>query len=96
MSKTKETHLWFVHGDDEVQIESYLKELNKAVLKLHHDEPNAVCIIDTDENGFLRAAVRKENITFRILKPLSEETKRALSENGKRNKSNLKNITKGL
>ena len=95
MSKTKETHLWFVHGEDEVQIESYFKELNKAVLKLHHDEPNAVFIIDSDETGFLRAAVKKENITFRILKSLSEETKRTLSENGKRNIKNLKNQMKG-
>lgn len=96
MSKSRETHIWFVHGEDEVQIESYFKELNKAVVKLHQDKPKTVDIIDTDENGFLRAAVKKENITFRILKPLSEETKRALSENGKRNKSDLKNITKGL
>lgn len=95
MSKSRETHIWFVHGEDEVQIESYFKELNKAVLKLHQDEPKTVDIIDNDETGFLRAAVKKENITFRILKSLTEETKRALSENGKRNKSNLKNITKG-
>ena len=95
MSKARETHIWFVHGENEVQIESHFKELNKAILKLYQDEPRAVEIIDTDKNGFLRAAVNKENITFRILKSLSEETKIAFSENGKRNKSNLKNITKG-
>ena len=31
MRKPKETHLWFIKGDDEIQVESHCKELNKAI-----------------------------------------------------------------
>lgn len=91
MSKAKETHLWFEKGDDEIQIESYSKKLNDAILELNENVPGAVYIIYDEEPGFLRAAVKLKNITFMILSPQSEETKKAKSENGKRNSKNLKN-----
>ena len=94
MSKTKETHLWFANGDDEIQIESCWKELNKSVLNLQKDEPSAVYIIDDEPPGFLRAAVKLKNFTFRIMHSQSQEAKKAFSANGKRNHKNLKN-TKG-
>lgn len=91
MSKAKETHLWFEKGDDEIQIESYTKKLNDAILELNKNVPGAVYIIDDEEPDFLRAAVKLKNITFMMLTPQSEETKKAKSENGKRNSKNLKN-----
>ena len=91
MSKAKKTHLWFEKGDDEIQIESYTKKLNEAILELNEIVPGAVYIIDDEEPGFLRAAVKLKNITFMMLTPQSEETKKAKSENGKRNSKNLKN-----
>ena len=91
MSKAKETHLWFEKGDDEIQIESYSKKLNEAILELNKNVPGAVYIIDDEEPGFLRAAVKLTRLTFRTIKPQSEKTKKAFSENGKRNSKNLKN-----
>lgn len=91
MSKAKETHLWFEKGDDEIQVESYTKKLNDAILELNKNVPGAVYIIDDEEHCFLRAAVKLKNITFMMLTPQSEETKKAKSENGKRNSKNLKN-----
>ena len=91
MLKAKETHLWFEKGDDEIQIESYSKKLNEAILELNKNVPDAVYIIDDEEPGFLRAAVKLKNITFMMLPPQSEEAKKAKSENGKRNIKNLKN-----
>ncbi|MBQ8765195.1 MAG: hypothetical protein IJZ16_00145 [Clostridia bacterium] len=91
MSKAKETHLWFEKGDDEIQIESYTKKLNDAILELNENVPDAVYIIDDEEPGFLRAAVKLKDITFMMLTPQSEEAKKAKSENGKRNSKNLKN-----
>ena len=32
MPRVKETHLWFENGDDEIQVESYWKDLNEASL----------------------------------------------------------------
>ncbi|MDD6528278.1 MAG: hypothetical protein PUF31_10835 [Oscillospiraceae bacterium] len=90
MSKAKETHLWFEKGDDEIQIESYTKKLNDAILELNKSVPGAVYIIDDEESGFLRAAVKLKNITFMMLTPQSEEAKKAKFENGKRNSKNLK------
>ena len=91
MSKAKETHLWFEKGDDEIQVESYWKELNEAILDLQKTVPDEVVIIDDEEHGFLRAAVKLTRLTFRTIKPQSEKTKKAFSENGKRNSKNLKN-----
>ena len=91
MSKAKETHLWFEKGDDEIQVESYTKKLNESILELNEKVPGAVYIIDDEEPGFLRAAVKLTRLTFRTIKPQSEKTKKAFSENGKRNSKNLKN-----
>lgn len=91
MPKVKENHFWFAVGDDEIQVESYWKDLNKKILDLHKETPDAVYIIDDEQPGFLRAAVKLENITFKIIKPQTEEAKEAYSKNGKRNKKNLKN-----
>ena len=91
MSKAKETHLWFEKGDDEIQIESYSKKLNEAIIELNKNIPGAVYIIDDEEPGFLRAAVKLKSITFMMLTPQSEKSKKAKSENGKRNIKNLKN-----
>lgn len=91
MPKVKENHFWFPMGDDEIQVESYCKDINKKILDLHKEVPDAVYIIDDEEPGFLRAAVKHKHFTFMILPPQSEETKKAQSENGKRNKKNLKN-----
>ena len=49
MSKTKETHLWFEKGDDEIQVESYSKKLNEAILELNKKVPGSVYIIDDEE-----------------------------------------------
>ena len=91
MSKAKETHLWFEKGDDEIQVESYTKKLNESILELNEKVPGAVYIIDDEEPGFLRAAVKLTRLTFRTIKPQSEKNKKAFSENGKRNSKNLKN-----
>ena len=91
MPRVKENHYWFAVGDDEIQVESYSKKLNEAILELNKNVPGAVYIIDDEEPGFLRAAVKLKSITFMILPPQSEETKKAKSENGKRNSKNLKN-----
>ena len=94
MLKVKENHFWFPMGDDEIQVESYCKDINKKIIDLHREVPDAVYIIDDEEPGFLRAAVKRKYFTFMILPPQSEETKKAQSENGKRNKKNLKNQSK--
>ena len=91
MPRVKETHLWFENGDDEIQVESYWKDLNEAIFDLQKTVPDDVVIIDDEELGFLRAAVKLTRLTFRTIKPQSEETKKAFSENGKRNSKNLKN-----
>lgn len=91
MPRVKENHFWFEVRDDEIQVESYLKDLNKKILDLHKEIPDAVYIIDDEQPGFLRAAVKLENITFKIIKPQTEEAKKAFSKNGKRNRKNLKN-----
>ena len=91
MSRVKETHLWFENGDDEIQVESYWKDLNEAIFDLQKTVPDDVVIIDDEESGFLRAAVKREYFTFKLIKPHTEEAKEAFSENGKRNRKNLKN-----
>ena len=49
MPRVKETHLWFENGDDEIQVESYTKKLNDAILELNKNVPGAVYIIDDEE-----------------------------------------------
>ncbi len=87
----KRKPLLFAVGDDEIQVESYCKELNKKILDLHKEIPDAVYIIDDEQPGFLRAAVKLEYFTFKLIKPHTEEAKEAFSQNGKRNSKNLKN-----
>ncbi len=87
-------------GDDEIQVDSYDKKLNKQVLKLKEEEPDAVYIIYDDEApAFLRAAVKMTNISIsfhRTKEPpeLTEAQKKARSENGKRavENNNLLNL----
>ncbi len=89
-------------GDDEIQVESWDKKLNKEVLKLHKDEPDAVVILyDDDAPAFLRAAVKMTNISISFHKIKKNESteaqKKARSENGKRalNNNNLRNQKAG-
>ncbi len=87
-------------GDDEIQVDSYDKKLNKQVLKLKEEEPDAVYIIYDDEApAFLRAAVKMTNISILFHKAkepaeLTEAQKKARSENGKRavENNNLLNL----
>ena len=101
MSKQeKELHLFMPIGDDEIQVDSYDKKLNKQVLKLKEEEPDAVYIIYDDEApAFLRAAVKMTNISILFHKTkepaeLTEAQKKARSENGKRavENNNLLNL----
>ena len=89
----KETHLFFEQGADEIQIRSWDKDLNAAVLRLKAKHPDAVWIRENadDEPGFLWGAVRRENFSFHTVPPRSERAKAAHSENGKRHTDNLKN-----
>lgn len=87
--KKRETHLWFVQGDDSIEVESFDSKLNALIGKLAGDVPDAVCVY-TDEDGCLRCSVRRRNLTFRTIRPSSPETKQAQSENGKRHAHNLK------
>lgn len=103
MSKQeKELHLFMPIGDDEIQVESWDKKLNKEILKLKEKEPDAVYIIyDDDAPAFLRAAVRMTNFTVSVhetgKKEITEAQKKARSENGKRalNNNNLRNQKAG-
>ena len=94
---TKELHLFMPVGDDEIQVDSYDRKVNKQILKLQEEEPEAVVIIyDEDAPAFLRAAVKVENvsITFRKTankKEMTEAQRKARSANGQKNKSNLLN-----
>ena len=96
---TKELHLFMPVGDDEIQVDSYDRKVNKQILKLQKEEPEAVVMIyDEDAPAFLRAAVKVENvsITFRktaAKKEITEAQRKARSANGQKNKSNLLNNT---
>ncbi|MCR5523790.1 MAG: hypothetical protein K6F64_09195 [Clostridia bacterium] len=99
MRVTKELHLFMPVGDDEIQVDSYDRKVNKQILKLQKEEPEAVVMIyDEDAPAFLRAAVKVENvsITFRktaVKKEITEAQRKARSANGQKNKSNLLNNT---
>ena len=94
---TKELHLFMPVSDDEIQVDSYDRKVNKQILKLQKEEPEAVVMIyDEDAPAFLRAAVKVENvsITFRKTaskKEMTEAQRKARSANGQKNKSNLLN-----
>lgn len=90
MRKPKETHLWFVKGDDEIQVESHCKELNKAILDLKKVAPEDVYIIYDEEPGFLRCAVKLTRLTFRTIKPPTDKEKKAKASAGKTKTTNLK------
>ena len=53
----KELHLFMPVGDDEIQVESWDKNINKAIMELKDIEPGAVVILyDKEYPQFLRAA----------------------------------------
>ena len=90
--KSKEFHLFYAIGDDEIQIESYDKKRNKDILKLAASVPDIVTILDADDvPSYLRAAVKAENVCLRFKPVLSESARRTRAENGRRNAANLKN-----
>lgn len=90
--KTKECHMFYGIGDDEIQIDSFDKKLNESVLKLAEKEPGSVYIIDDDDKPFyLRAAVKMTNLSIRFHKSVSDKTRESRSANGKKHTDNLKN-----
>ena len=90
--KSKEFHLFYAVGDDEIQIESHDKKRNKDILKLAASVSNAVTILDADDvPSYLRAAVKAENVSLRFKPVLSESARRTRAENGRRNVANLIN-----
>ena len=86
----KETVISCVHGDDEIHIRSWDKHLNAAIRKLKADEPEAVWIMETEEPGFLRAAVKCGHLTFRTVRTPSDRSRAAMSDAGKQHTGNLK------
>ena len=71
--KSKEFHLFYEVGSDEIQIESYDKKRNKDILKLAASVPDAVTILDADDAPYyLRAAIKAENVSLRFKPVLSE------------------------
>lgn len=89
---TRETHIYYSSGDDEVQIESYDKRLNQSVMKLSADDPDAVSIYDDElAPEFLRAAVKRKNVAVVFRRTQTEEARRSRSEAGKAHVNNLRN-----
>ncbi len=89
--KPKEFHAFYDVGDDEVQIDSFDRKMNEEVLALARAEPEAVWIgYDEEAPDYLRAAVKNKNIVIAFRRSRSEETKKALSENGRKHAANLR------
>ncbi|MBR1812126.1 MAG: hypothetical protein IJ766_10860 [Clostridia bacterium] len=88
--KKSETHLWFAQGDNTIQVESFDKKLNDLIRKLKADVPNAVCVYADGDDGALRCEVKRANLSFRMIRPMSDKCRQAHSENGKRHADNLK------
>ena len=89
--KSKEFHLFYAIGDDEIQIESYDKKRNKEILKLAASVHDAVTFFDVDDAPYyLRAAVKAENVCLRFKPVLSESARKIRAENGRKNAANLK------
>ena len=88
--KAKETHIFYVHGSDEIQIRSWDKRLNAAIRKLKQDEPEAVWIDESDDPGYLQAAVKVGHLTFRTVRSPSEKSRAAQSAAGKQHAGNLR------
>lgn len=91
----KELHLFMPVGDDEIQVESWDKNINKAIMELKDIEPGAVVILyDKEYPQFLRAAVKMDNITIKFhrkkVTELTEGQRAARSANGKMHTNNLK------
>lgn len=91
----KELHLFMPIGDDEIQVDSWNKEINKAVMELKEIEPDSTVILyDEEYPFFLRAAVKTDYISIKFHKKkvieLTEEQKAVRSENGKQHTDNLK------
>ncbi len=88
--RPKEFHAFYDVGDDEVQIDSYDRKLNEAILALAKAEPDAVWIgYDEEAPAYLRAAVRNENIVIAFRRSKTDAEKKARFENGKRHSGNL-------
>ena len=67
------------------------RKMNEEVLALARAEPEAVWIgYDEEEPDYLRAAVKNKNIVIAFRRSRSEETKKALSENGRKHAANLR------
>lgn len=88
----KELHLFMPIGDDEIQVESWDKNINEKVMALKKRCPDAVVVIfDDDYPKFLRAAVKMDYFNIDFKKSITDKQKKARSENGKNNASNLMN-----
>ncbi len=91
MARTaKETHIFYVHGSDEIQIRSWQKGLNAAIRKLQQDEPESVWIDESDDPGYLQAAVKVGHLTFRTVRSPSGKSRAAQSAAGKQHAGNLR------
>jgi len=88
--KAKETHIFYVHGSGEIQVRSWHKGLNNAIRKLQQDEPQSVWIDESDEPGYLQAAVKVGHLTFRTVRTPTEKSRAAQSAAGKQHAGNLK------
>lgn len=92
----KKLHLFMTVGDDEIQVDSYDRKINKQILKLKEKEPAAVIMLDADDApAFLRAAVKMTNVTISFhktteKKEITEAQRKARSESGKHHRNNLK------
>ena len=88
--KAKETHIFYVHGSGEIQVRSWHKGLNNAIRKLQQDEPQSVWIDESDEPGYLQAAVKVGRLTFRTVRSPTEKSRAAQSAAGKQHAGNLR------
>ena len=88
--KAKETHIFYVQGSGEIQVRSWHKGLNAAIRKLQQDEPQSVWIDESDDPGYLQAAVKVGHLTFRTVRSPSEKSRAAQSAAGKQHAGNLR------
>ena len=88
--KSKETHIFYVHGSGEIQIRSWHKGLNNAIRKLQQDEPQSVWIDESDDPGYLQAAVKVGHLTFRTVRSPTKKSRAAQSAAGKQHAGNLR------
>ena len=88
--KARETHIFYVHGSGEIQIRSWHKGLNNAIRKLQQDEPQSVWIDESDDPGYLQAAVKVGHLTFRTVRSPTKKSRAAQSAAGKQHAGNLR------